>query len=154
MPVLSKKKKENIAKKTARNAPLHVEGVGEKQCVFPPIPELEDGMRTKPATGDTGRKFKRNEIICIRYPGIKKIDAGKYIQKLDRFSHTVDRGSGTISPPWYDIGKFKSVSDEIAVRRLFEGKKAPEGPQALTLAFLREKGGRKTRRRRRTTSRA
>lgn len=148
MPVLSKKR-------IGKNAPKPIESIDMAQCVFPTIPPLENGMRTKPATEDT-RTFKKDEIVCIRFPGTKEVVSGKYIQKEDKYSHRVDRG---LSPPWYDIGKFKSALPEIAVRHLADAKKLSSEAQEKVLSFLvpKKQGGtrrRKTRRRRRTTSRA
>jgi len=155
-PPKSAKAKKSEQRRIEKNTPKYIEGVGHRQCEFPAIPELKDGMRTQPATEDL-RTFVKDELICIRFPGTKDIVSGKYIRKVDRFSHEVSRGAGSSTPPWYDVGKFKSIQPEMAVKHVAENL-SPEA-QALILSGLVPKKQvgtrrRKTRRRRRTTSRA
>ncbi len=157
-PPKSAKAKKSEQRRIEKNTPKYIEGVGHRQCEFPAIPELKDGMRTQPATEDL-RTFVKDELICIRFPGTKDIVSGKYIRKVDKFSHEVSRGAGSSTPPWYDIGKFKSALPEMAVQHVAEAKKLSPEAQALILSGIVPKKQvgtrrRKTRRRRRTTSRA
>lgn len=131
MPVLSKKKL------TKRNPPRVVVDPERDGCVFPE----KNGTET--------RTFRKGEIVCYRFG--QSVKPATYVRRVeDRHEIRYARGIASVEAEWYEIGKFTPKANPALISQIARQKNLPEDIERK----LKTYGGRRTRRRRRTTSHA